>query len=99
VSWSVVAQPSAPGLTKDPDVAEVCEGQVLTVTITAGTGGTGTIADEYRYSTDNGLTWGSGWSTTVPSFAAVTGTNIIESRRTAVVDPLRRVWIPTGQVL
>ncbi|MDZ4203973.1 MAG: hypothetical protein U1C46_04040, partial [Bacteroidales bacterium] len=82
VSWTVVNQPSAPGLTKNPDVAEVCAGQTLTVSVTAGSGGSGTITDEYRYSTNNGSTW-SGWSTSVPSFAAVTGTNLIQSRRTA----------------
>ncbi|NLU37333.1 MAG: hypothetical protein GXX78_00420, partial [Bacteroidales bacterium] len=37
---------------------------------------------QYRYSTDNGNNW-SAWSTSVPNFAAVVGTNIIQSRRTA----------------
>ncbi|MBW8331920.1 MAG: HYR domain-containing protein [Prolixibacteraceae bacterium] len=82
VSWTVVAQPVAPGITKSPTDATVCAGQTLTVTTTAGSGGTGTIADEYRYSTDNSSTW-SAWSATVPSFAAVAGTNLVESRRTA----------------
>ena len=82
VSWNVAAQPTAPALTKDPDVADVCEGSTLTITITPGTGGIGTTADEYRFSTDNGATW-SAWNTTIPSFAAVIGTNLVESRRTA----------------
>ena len=82
VSWNVVAQPTAPGLTKVPTAAMVCVNQMLTVTTTAGSGGTGTIADEYRFSTNNGTNW-SAWSTSVPSFAAVSGTNLIQSRRTA----------------
>lgn len=81
-SVTVAAQPIAPAITKSPSDASVCSGQTLTVTITAGSGGAGTTADEYRYSTDNGSNW-SAWSSSVPSFAAVTGTNLIESRRTA----------------
>jgi len=82
VAVTVVAQPVSPGLTKNPNVATVCSGTILTVSITAGTGGTGTTADEYRFSTNNGSTW-SAWSASVPSFAAVAGTNTIESRRTS----------------
>jgi hypothetical protein len=82
VSWAVVADPTAPGLTKNPAVAAVCAGQTLTVTTTAGSGGAGTVADEYRYSSDNGSTWTS-WSSTVPSFTAVAGTSRVQSRRTA----------------
>ncbi len=82
VSWTVAADPVAPAITKVPADATVCEGQTLTVNVTPGTGGAGTIADEYRYSTDNGGTWTT-WGTSVPSFAAVTGNNRIQSRRTA----------------
>jgi hypothetical protein len=83
VSWTVVDQPVAPGLTKNPTANAVCAGTTLTVSVTTGTGGvTGASQDEYRYSTNNGSNWSS-WSTTVPSFAAVTGTNLIESRRTS----------------
>ncbi len=82
VSWTVVSDPTAPGLTKNPAVAAVCAGQTLTVSTTPGSGGAGTVADEYRYSTDNGGTWTS-WSSTVPSFTAVTGTSRVQSRRTA----------------
>jgi hypothetical protein len=82
VSWTVVADPVAPGLTKNPTDASVCAGVTLTVSTSAGSGGTGTIADEYRNSTNNGLDW-SAWSASVPSFAAVAGTNKIQSRRTA----------------
>ena len=81
-SVTVVAQPVAPGITKSPSDATVCLGQSLTVTITAGTGGSGTTADQYRYSTNNGISWSS-WSSSVPSFTSVAGTNLIESRRTA----------------
>jgi hypothetical protein len=82
VSWTVVADPIAPGITKNPVDASVCAGVTLTVSSIPGSGGTGTINDQYQYSTDNGSSW-SGWSTSVPSFAAVAGTNKIQSRRTA----------------
>ncbi len=78
----VAPEPVAPGLTKSPDEAVVCAGAALTVNVTPGSGGAGTIADEYRYSTNNGSTW-SIWSTSVPGFSSVVGTNTIESRRTA----------------
>ena len=78
----MVADPVAPGITKNPTDASVCADVILTVSTTSGSGGTGTIADEYRYSTNGGTGW-SVWSATVPSFAAVPGTNIIQSRRTA----------------
>ena len=82
VSWTVAADPVAPDITKSPADAIVCAGQTLTVTTSAGSGGTGTIAEEYCYSTSNGSSWSS-WSVSVPSFTAVTGTNLIRSRRTA----------------
>ncbi|WP_264565882.1 T9SS sorting signal type C domain-containing protein [Flavobacterium sp. N3904] len=81
LSWTVVAVPVGPVIAKNPNVATVCAGTTLTMTLTtAGTGGTGTSQDEYRYNNGSGLT---AWATTVPSFAAVVGTNTIESRRTS----------------
>ena len=81
VSWTVIPDPVAPVISKSPVDATVCAGSVLTVAISApGSGGTGTNTDEYRYSTNNGTTWSS-WSSTVPNFLAVTGTNLVESRR------------------
>src|SRR5262249_14492494 len=57
VSWAVVAQPSAPTLdVKTPDLVEVCEGQDVSATVHAGSGGDG-CTDSYRFSTDNGSTW------------------------------------------
>lgn len=82
ITINVYAQPVAPGLTKVPTDAIVCENSTLTVNTSSGSGGTGTIADEYRYTTNNGGSWSS-WSTSVPSFLSVDGTNIIQSRRTA----------------
>jgi hypothetical protein len=78
-SWTVVADPTAPTATKSPAVTTVCAGATLSLTgSTAGTGGTGTCNFEYRYSTD-GVGYTS-WSTSIPSFTAVTGTNYIEIR-------------------
>ena len=98
ISWIVVDDPVANDLTKSPADATVCAGTTLTATVSGASGGTGTITDEYRYTTDNGASW-SGWSTTIPSFAAVTGTSRIESRRTATgtdcnTSPVKSIsWI------
>ncbi|MBL4658635.1 MAG: hypothetical protein JKX73_11585, partial [Flavobacteriales bacterium] len=79
-SWTVVADPSAPTATKSPTDATVCAGATLTlVSPTSGGGGTGTCNFEYRHSTNNGSSW-TGWSTIVSSFAAVTGTNLVQIR-------------------
>ena len=82
VAITVVAQPAAPSITKDPFDAIVCPGQTLTINSASGTGGTGTITDEYRYSTDDGSNWSS-WSNSISGFSSVTGVNWYESRRTA----------------
>lgn len=80
-TFNVVADPIAPTIAKLPADLTVCPGTTLTVTITTlGSGGTGTCVDEYRFSTDGTMDT-EPWSTTIPSFAAVTGTNIVESRR------------------
>jgi hypothetical protein len=67
-------------IAKVPNVTDVCAGQTLTISVTtAGTGGVvGSSQDEYRYNAGSGF---SAWSTTLPSFTAVVGTNTIESRR------------------
>jgi hypothetical protein len=36
---------------------EVCQGQLINATFTAGSGGSGTVTDIYEYSTDGGATW------------------------------------------
>lgn len=82
VTITVVAQPVSPTIGKNPIDASVCLGRTLTVFAIAGTGGAGTVSDEYRYSTDNKSNW-STWNTSVVSFAAVPGVNWIQSRRTA----------------
>lgn len=77
--WTVVADPLAPTATKSPDVASVCAGQTLSLTnVTDLGGGTGVCNIEYRFDTGMGF---SGWSTTLPGFVAVTGTNTIELRK------------------
>ena len=75
--------PLGPVIAKVPTDATVCVGLTLTISVTtAGTGGAISPQDEYRFSTDNGSSW-SNWGTSLPSFAAVTGTNIVESQRTS----------------
>jgi len=73
VSWNVVVDPATPTATKSPNAATVCVGQTLSLTSPSGSGGTGTCNYQYQYSTNGGSTY-TGWSTSVPSFAA-TGTN------------------------
>ncbi|HEX7847053.1 MAG TPA: hypothetical protein VF476_14730, partial [Chitinophagaceae bacterium] len=81
VTVTVVPQPVGPVIAKVPNTASACTGATLTISVaTAGTGGVAGSQDQYRYSTDNGDNW-SAWSTSLPSFAAGTGTNIVESRR------------------
>ncbi len=76
-----IAAATAPVIAKVPNSASVCAGTTLTVSVTTpGSGGSGTCQDEYRFSTDNGSNW-SAWSASIPSFAAVAGTNLVEARR------------------
>ena len=71
---------TAPVIIRSPDIDTICPGESLTITTTPGSGGTGTCTDEYRYSTDNEVTW-SAWSASVPVFTAIAGTNMVQSRR------------------
>jgi len=58
-SWTVVPQPSSPGLnSKTPAVAVVCEGTDVSATFTAGSGGVN-CTDEFEYSYDGTGTWNS----------------------------------------
>ncbi len=81
-SWNVVLDPQAPTATKSPNVADVCEGDTLTlINVIDNGGGVGNCVFEYCYSTDNGVTFTS-WSTTIPSFLSVAGgNNIIKVRK------------------
>ncbi|QLH45203.1 MAG: SprB repeat-containing protein [Bacteroidota bacterium] len=85
-SWDGVPQPSAPTTTTaSPATASVCEGTTITLAgpATGGNAGIG-CSIEYQYSTDGGTTWSTA-STSIPSFAAVTGSgmNIIQARRSS----------------
>ncbi|MCK6695360.1 MAG: hypothetical protein L6Q97_25070, partial [Thermoanaerobaculia bacterium] len=80
-AFSIVADPVAPVIAALPPELTVCADITLTVTVTTpGSGGTGTCVDEYRYSTDGGMTW-SDWDVDLPDFVAVAGANLVESRR------------------
>ncbi|MBK9338510.1 MAG: HYR domain-containing protein [Lewinellaceae bacterium] len=79
VSWMVVADPAAPTATKSPNTASACAGATLTLTgVTDNGGGTGNCEIQFRYDDGSGFTI---WNTTLPSFTAVAGTNIIEVRK------------------
>lgn len=80
ITVTVVPDATAPTATRSPVDASVCVGQTLTLTSpTYGAQAGQSCGFEYRFSTDNSSTWSS-WSGTAPSFAAVTGTNVIQIR-------------------
>ncbi|HUX56309.1 MAG TPA: hypothetical protein VMV77_05005, partial [Bacteroidales bacterium] len=86
VELTVVNDPIAPVIAKNPADATLCAGTTLSISVTTpGSGGAGTSTDEYSYSTNNGSTW-SAWNASIPSFAAVTGTNLIRSRRNSTAS-------------
>ncbi len=80
VTVTVVPDPAAPSITRNPNSSTVCEGTTLSVNSSGGSGGTGSCANQYRYSTNGGSNY-SNWSGTIPSFSAVTGNNRVQSRR------------------
>lgn len=56
-SITVIPDPSLPTVNvKSPNVSSVCEGQTLSATFNAGTGGL-SCTDSYQYSTDGGFSW------------------------------------------
>ncbi|MEI6312381.1 MAG: hypothetical protein WCP57_08990, partial [Bacteroidota bacterium] len=103
IQVNVVADPVMPTATKSPNNANVCAGQTLTLSgVTDAGGGSGTCNLMYRYNNGSGF---SAWSTTLPSFAAVTGTNIIELRKecsgTGCDNSSSNVfsWVVTAQIV
>ncbi len=84
VDFTAVAQPTAPTTAvKLPNTATACAGSTLTLGGAASGGEAGlSCAIEYQYSTNNGANWTS-TGTTIPSFTAATGTNIIQAKRTS----------------
>lgn len=77
VSWVVVPQPVSGTLAKTPNTTNVCEGTSVSATLTAGSGGTGTVTDviEYRF---NGT---GGWSSyTSGASLSTTGVTLVEIR-------------------
>ncbi len=68
-TWTVNAQPVSGTLTKTPNTSSVCEGNNVSATATAGSGGAGTIVDELDYRTDDGTGF-TAWT------AYTSGTNI-----------------------
>lgn len=90
VSWTVVPQPQAGTLAKTPNTTHVCIGDNVSATLTAGTGGTGTVTDvlQYRFNGTGGwtsYTSGSNLSTTgrtlveIRTYRTATGTNCTTS--------------------
>ncbi|MEI6349171.1 MAG: gliding motility-associated C-terminal domain-containing protein [Bacteroidota bacterium] len=69
--WNIFPQPIAPVLVKNPNVTSVCDGAVLSATLTSpGSGGAGCI-DVIQYRSDNGGGF-SAWQNYTPSTAIPT---------------------------
>jgi hypothetical protein len=77
---TAVADANAPSATKSPNTSSVCIDKTLTLTSpTYGSQPGQSCGFEYRFSTNNSSTWSS-ISSSIPSFAAVVGTNVIQIR-------------------
>lgn len=58
--WTVVADPSPQSVTGSPSSGtDICLGGSVSATFSGGSGGAGTITDNYQYSNDGGGTWSS----------------------------------------
>lgn len=77
-SVTVVTLPSSGTLSKTPNVTTVCEGQTVSATATAGSGGTGTITDYLEYRTDAGSGYSAWASYTAGTPIATTGLVSVE---------------------
>ncbi|HRZ76660.1 MAG TPA: hypothetical protein P5248_04785, partial [Bacteroidales bacterium] len=78
--WTVIAQPSGPVLSaRMPDLDTLCQGTDVSATFAAGSGGVG-CADQYRVSSDSGVTWS---PYTAPALinTAAASTVILQGRR------------------
>ncbi len=75
IRWIVEATPVAGLLVKNPDINQVCIGEIVSATFTAGTGGNG--ADFLEYRTHDGSAW-TEWN------VYISGTSISTSDLTAV---------------
>ncbi|MEZ5054402.1 MAG: hypothetical protein R2807_06520 [Chitinophagales bacterium] len=76
-SVTIVSLPSS-HLSKTPNVTTVCEGQTVSATATAGSGGTGTITDYLEYRTDAGSGYSTWASYTAGTPIATTGLVSVE---------------------
>jgi hypothetical protein len=83
VNWQVEENPISGTLTKNPDVSFVCEGDDVSATLTAGSGGNGT--DELEYRSNDGTSWTSWANYTSGNNIFTTGLTEVEirTRRTA----------------
>ncbi len=86
MSWTVVPGLVAQTINSNIPTGEtVCQGQILNASFSGGSGGTGTVTDEYEYSIDGGSTWSSYTPTNDISTNGLAGNSIviIRTHRTA----------------
>lgn len=83
ITITVEPAPVSGTLSKTPDVASICQGNSVSATLSAGSGGNG--IDELEYRTNNGSAWSSWSAYTSGSSISTSGlTNVeIQTRRTA----------------
>jgi len=83
ITITVEPVPVSGSLTKTPDVASLCQGNSVSATLSAGSGGNS--VDELEYRTNNGSTWSSWFAYSSGSSISTSGSAGIEirTRRTA----------------
>jgi hypothetical protein len=83
ITITVEPTPASGSLTKNPNVASLCQGSSVSATLSAGSGGNG--VDELEYRTNNGSSWSSWIAYTSGSSISTNGLSNIEirTRRTA----------------
>jgi gliding motility-associated-like protein len=86
-NWSIIAQPIAQTITRNPIDTAVCAGQIVSATFNGGSGGTGsTLVNQYEYSVDGGLNWGLYLANAGVSTAGLLGNDILHIRTRRVAD-------------
>jgi hypothetical protein len=80
IEVTVAAAPTAGAITKTPNALGVCQGTSVSATISAGSGGGGTLTDVSEYSTNSGASWNPYTSGTSISTVGLNGNNVVQVR-------------------
>lgn len=84
ITINVVADPVARTITPSPAAGAICESSSVSAIFSGGSGGTGTVTDDYYFSTNSGTSWSTYTPGNSISAAGLAGESIIiRTRRTA----------------